>query len=225
MTTTRNFRLLYPLFLLAMWPFSVSAQVTDLDLRLPWDIDAESTSFDGKTSMIIFRGLRLSQGGVSIEADEGRASNTEGEDGFWKFSGNVIINVDSGRIECEAADLRFAEYQLKQATVTGAPATFELKRSGTDDTTYAEAGRLSYNVAAGIIEFSDDATINKSGNQISSNFLVYNIREQRIDADSSGDEDGRVRITYTPTNGSLVESGDQPQAGDGGDGGDVEQDP
>jgi lipopolysaccharide transport protein LptA len=222
MTTTRNFRLLYPLVLLAMWPFATTAQVTDLDLRLPWDIDAESTSFDGKTSMIIFRGLRLSQGGISIEADEGRASNTEGEDGLWKFSGNVIIDVENGRIECETADLRFADYQLKQATVTGAPATFELKRSGTDDTTYAEAGRLSYDVVAGIIEFADDATINESGNQISSNFLVYNILEQRIDADSSGDEDGRVRITYTPTNGSLAESDDEPQAGDGGD---VEQAP
>jgi lipopolysaccharide transport protein LptA len=222
MTKKRHFRLLYPLFLLALWPFAATAQVSDLDLRLPWDIDADSTSFDGKTSMIIFRGLRLSQGGISIEADEGRASNTEGEDGFWRFSGNVTINVDSGRIQCATADLRFAEYQLKQATVTGTPATFELKRSGSDDTTYAEAGKLSYDVVAGIIEFSDDATINESGNQISSNFLVYNIREQRIDADSSGEEDGRVRITYTPTNGSLIEPDDKPQ---GGDGGDVEPDP
>ena len=32
---------------LALLPGVASAQVTDLDLRLPWDIDAESTSFDG----------------------------------------------------------------------------------------------------------------------------------------------------------------------------------
>jgi lipopolysaccharide export system protein LptA len=31
--------------------------------------------------------------------------------------------------------------------------------------------------------------------------LVYNIAEQRINAGSSGEEDGRVRITYTPANG------------------------
>ncbi len=212
MTKKPHFRPLNLMLLLAIWPVAGVAQITDLDLRLPWDIDAESTSFDGKTSMIIFRGLRLSQGSISIEADEGRASNTEGEDGFWKFSGNVVINVDNGRINCDTADLRFAEYQLKQATVTGAPATFELKRSGSDDTTYAEAGRLSYDVATGIIEFTDNATINESGNQISSNFLVYNILEQRIDADSSGNGEGRVRITYTPTNGSLVQSDDTPQA-------------
>ncbi len=44
--------------------------------------------------------------------------------------------------------------------------------------------------------------ITEGGNQISSNMLVYNIAEQRIKADSSGVEDGRVRITYTPTNGA-----------------------
>ena len=191
---------------LALLPGVASAQVTDLDLRLPWDIDAESTSFDGKTSMIIFRGLRLSQGRISIDADEGRASNTEGEDGFWQFSGNVVINVDNGRIVCETADLRFAEYQLKQATVSGSPATFELQRPGTNDVTYAEAGKLFYDVVEGVIEFSEDATINEAGNQISSNFLVYDINEQRINAESSGSDDDRVRITYTPTNGSSEKS-------------------
>jgi len=190
--------------ILALLPLLVFAEATDLDLRLPWDIDAESTSFDGKTSMIIFTGLRLSQGRIGIEADEGRATNAEDEDGFWRFTGNVVIDVEDGHIECDSADLTFAEYQLKQATVTGSPATFRLKRPGSDEVTYAEAGKLSYDVDAGIIEFSDQATINEGGNQISSNFLVYNIKEQRINA--QGNEDGRVRIKYTPTNGTNTET-------------------
>ncbi len=192
----------------AILPIVAGAQVTDLDLRLPWDIDAESTSFDGKTSMIVFRGLRLSQGRIAIEADEGRATNAEGEDGAWRFTGNVIIDVQNGHIECDSANLTFVQYQLRHATVTGSPATFELKRSGSDEITYAEAGKLSYDVDAGIIEFSEEATINEGGNQISSNFLVYNIAEQRINADSTGSEDGRVRITYTPTNGNGIEADD-----------------
>jgi lipopolysaccharide transport protein LptA len=194
------------LLALAFLPFVAAAQVPDLDLRLPWDIDAESTSFDGKTSMIVFTGLRLSQGRISVEADEGRATNAEGEDGSWRFTGNVIIDVENGHIECDSADLTFVEYQLRQAVVRGSPATFELKRPGSDEITYAEAGRLSYDVDAGIIEFSEEATINEGGNQISSNYLVYNIAEQRINADSSGSDNGRVRITYTPTNGNGSEA-------------------
>lgn len=202
----RNFLLPLTLSTLAVLPLA-EAQVSDLDLRLPWDIDAESTSFDGKTSMIVFTGLRLSQGRTSIEADEGRATNTEGESGSWQFTGNVVIDIQDGHIECDLANLTFSQYQLRRAEVTGSPATFEIKRPGADAATYAEAGRLAYDVDAGIIEFSDNATINEAGNQISSNFLVYNITEQRINAESTGSEDGRVRITYTPTNGDSEKNG------------------
>jgi len=190
--------------ILGFLPSSAAAQVADLDLRLPWDIDAESTSFDGKTSMIVFTGLRLSQGRIGIEADEGRATNTEGESGSWHFKGNVKIDIENGRIECDTAQLTFVQYALRKAVVTGSPATFELRRQGSEEVTYAEAGKLSYDVDAGIIEFSEQAMINEGGNQISSNFLVYNITEQRINADSSGSEDDRVRIIYTPSNGDKA---------------------
>ncbi len=39
--------------------------------------------------------------------------------------------------------------------------------------------------------------------------LVYNIAEQRINADSSGEEDDRVRITYTPP-GGIGPAADEP---------------
>ena len=215
MTVLRHFFRLAAAVVLALVSLSASPQVVDLDLRVPWDIDAESTSFDGKTSMIVFTGLRLSQGRIGIEADEGRATNTEGEDGSWQFTGNVKIDIENGRIECDAARLTFEQYALRKALVTGSPATFELRRPGSDEVTYAEAGRLFYDVEAGIVEFSEQAIINEGGNQISSNFLVYNIAEQRINADSSGSEDDRVRIIYTPTNG------DDPRPdGDGDDDGD-----
>jgi lipopolysaccharide transport protein LptA len=193
-------RILYATWLLCL-PCLAAAQVNDLDMRLPMDIDADNTTFDGKNSMIIFNGLRLTQGTVSIQADEGRATRMELEDSTWQFSGNVIINIGAGRIECDSADLFFDDFRLQRAVVTGTPAIYNLRRAGSDDVTHGEAGRLQYDVDAGIIEFSEQATITEGGNQISSNMLVYNIAEQRIKADSSGAEDGRVRITYTPTNG------------------------
>lgn len=191
--------------LFAIWllllPCLAAAQINDLDMRLPMDIDADNTTFDGKNSMIIFNGLRLTQGTVSIQADEGRAARMELEDSTWQFSGNVVIDIGAGRIVCDNADLYFDEFRLQRAVVTGSPAIYDLKRPGSDDITHGEAGRLQYDVRAGVIEFSGQATITEGGNQISSNMLVYNIAEQRIKADSTGAEDGRVRITYTPTNG------------------------
>jgi len=191
-------QILVYVFTLALLSTTASAQVVDLD-QLPWTLDSETAVFDGKTDTYLYTGLRFSQGNISIESDEGRASNGTENNRELKFTGNVVIVVDNGRIECDDADLQFIGSTLSVAIVTGSPATYDLKRATADDVTHAEAGRLRYDVAAGVIEFSDEATITESGNQISSNYLLYNINERRINADSTGSDDDRVRITYTPT--------------------------
>ena len=168
------------------------------DLRLPISLDADSTDYDGKSSMLMFRGLRLTQGSIGIEADEGRASKLDFEDSVWHFAGNVVIDTENGHIESESADLKFAGHQLRLATITGSPASFEMRRPNSEMVTYAEAGRLEYDFDEGVVEFSEQASITEGGNLISSNYLVYNIREQRINAQSGGEGDPKVRITYTP---------------------------
>ncbi len=172
------------------------AQVNDV--RLPITLDADSTNYDGKTSMLMFEGLRLSQGNIGIQADAGRASKLDFEDSVWQFNGNVIIDTENGRIECETADLMFRQHELQLATIVGSPATFRLRRADSSDDTYAEAAQLLYNFKEGVVEFSGDAVITEGGNQISSNYLVYDILEQRINAQSAGEGDPRVKITYTP---------------------------
>ena len=206
-----NVRLAFALLLL---PVAAAAQITDL--RLPISLDADSTAYDGKNSMLLFRGLRLSQGTIGIEADEGRASNLDFENSIWQFSGNVVIDVENGHIECETADLQFTDHQLTLATILGKPATFELKRPGSEETTYAEAGKLRYDLLAGTIEFSEDAVITEGGNQIASQYLIYNIVEQRINAQGSPEGDGKVRITYTPKEGAA-ESSDEETTDSGGE--------
>ena len=181
--------------MLLLAPTAVFAQVADL--RLPISLDADSTDYDGKSSMLMFRGLRLSQGQIGVAADEGRASKLDFQDSVWRFEGNVIIDVEDGHIECDSADLQFADHTLRLASIQGSPATFELKRPDSDEVTYAEAGNLEYDLITGVVEFSENAIITEGGNQISSSFLVYNIAERRINAQSSG-SDEKVKITYTP---------------------------
>ena len=181
---------------LLLMPIAAAAQITDL--RLPISLDADSTAYDGKNQMLMFRGLRMTQGTIGIAAEEGRASNLNFEDSVWQFAGNVVIDVENGHIECDTADLQFRNHQLTIATIAGSPATFELTRPGSEETTYAEAGKLRYDLLAGTVEFSGDAVITEGGNQIASDYLIYNIVEQRINAQGSPGDDGKVRITYTP---------------------------
>lgn len=174
------------------------SQVQLEDLRLPISLDAESTDFDGKNSMLLFRGLRLTQGNIGVVADIGRASKLDFEESTWQFSGNVRIDVEGGHIECEAADLEFRDHILTLATIEGSPATFEMRRPDSEDVTYAEAEQLRYNLADGVVTFAGNAKITEGGNQIASNTLVYNILERRINAQSTGEGEDRVKITYTP---------------------------
>jgi lipopolysaccharide transport protein LptA len=188
------------------------------NLRLPISLDAESTDYDGKSSMLMFRGLRLTQGSIGVEADEGRASKLDFQDSIWRFEGNVVIDIDNGHIRCDSADLQFSDHKLRLATITGSPATFELRRAGSDEVTYAEAGRLKYDLDSGVVEFSDEAVITEGGNKISSSYLVYNIREQRIKAQSSPTGDERVKITYTPTDPPAgIDDGETNEDTSGGD--------
>lgn len=195
--------------LLTLLP-SAMAHAQSSDLRLPISLDADSTDYDGKSSMLMFRGLKLTQGTIGIEADEGRASKLDFEDSIWQFTGNVVIDTDKGHIECDAADLKFAGHQLRHATITGSPATFESRRPDSEEKTVAEAAKLTYDFVAGSIEFSGNAVISEGGNKISSEYLVYNIAEQRIKAQSGGDESRRVKITYTPKDDDQAPADSEP---------------
>lgn len=195
----------------AVLPAGSAAQ--EQDRQLPIMLDADSTEYDGKNSMLMFSGLRLTQGSLSIQADRGRATQPDFEDSVWQFSGGVVIDVENGHMESETADLKFRGHQLELATIAGSPATFEMKRPGSDVVTHAEAGRVQYDFEAGIVEFSENAIIVEGCNQISSNYLVYNIREQRINAQSSGDGDEKVKITYTPRDSASAEGCEQPAPG------------
>lgn len=190
--------------LLLLLPGVLLAQA--VDPQLPISLDADSTDYDGKNSMMMFSGLRLSQGQIGVQADQGRASKLDFQDSVWHFEGNVVIDVENGHIECDSADLQFVGHTLRIASVHGSPATFELQRPGSAEATYAEAGKLEYDLENGVVEFSENAVITEGGNEISSSYLVYNIAEQRINAQSSASGNEKVKITYRPVEDSAAEA-------------------
>ncbi|MEM9403165.1 MAG: LptA/OstA family protein [Pseudomonadota bacterium] len=200
----------YLLFIALASVSVANAQLTDS--RLPISLDADFLDTDIDSNMMTFRGLRLNQGLMSIEADTGRASKLDFNDSVWQLAGNVSIVVEDGRIDCEAANLEFGNNQLRIASISGEPATFELTRG--EVTTFAEAEILRYDLEAEAIEFSGNAKIVEGGNQIASGFLVYNIRERRIQAQGSEGDDGKVKITFTPSGETPDEDDAEPDESD-----------
>ena len=188
-------------------PLSSTAQ-TGEESRLPISLDADYSGYDGKAGVLTFKGLRLTQGAIGIEADEGKASKLDFADSTWQFSGNVVIDIDNTHIECDGADLQFRDHELKMAIISGSPATFFTRRGSDNNITEGKAGQLKYDFEKGLVEFSDHASITESGNLISSNYLVYNINDQLINAQATSDGDDKVKITFTPPKTESGNGGD-----------------
>jgi len=166
--------------------------------KLPIIIDAESTGYLGDQSILTFENLHLSQGDISISSDKGQASKLDFENSTWKFEGNVKIILKNGKVESSSAFLEFEKHQIKTAIISGNQAIIEFRREGENSLTLAKANRIDYDFEKDIVDFSGNVTIEEDGNQISSDYLVYNINNQTIQAQSNNKDNPKVKITYTP---------------------------
>ncbi len=175
---------------------SVNAQINTAEL--PINIDAESTGYLADESVLTFTKLNLSQGGVSISADRGEASKLDFENSTWRFEGNIIIKLENGRIESDFAHLEFEGHQIKIARIQGSPAMLLIDREAEVARTSAIADRIDYDFQRSLIDFTGNVSIQEGGNQISSEYLVYNIKDQSIQAQSNSNDNSKVKITYTP---------------------------
>ena len=175
---------------------TVNAQLNSAEL--PINIDAESTGYDADDSVLTFTKLNLSQGGVSISADRGEASKLDFENSTWRFEGNIIIKLENGRIESDFAHLEFEGHQIKIARIQGSPAMLLIDSEAEVARTSAIANRIDYDFQRSLIDFTGNVSIQEGGNQISSEYLIYNIKDQSIQAQSNSSDNSKVTITYTP---------------------------
>ena len=100
------------------------------DRQAPILLDAQSTSIDLKTNSAVFTKIRISQGAMSITADQGQASQQRSADMYfennvWNFRGNVKITVEQGQLFSDDAQITFINNELSKAVVNGKPASFE----------------------------------------------------------------------------------------------------
>jgi len=166
--------------------------------ELPINIDAESTGYIGDQSTLTFKKINISQGDISIYADYGESSKLDFEDSIWKFEGNIEIKIENGSINSDYAYIEFKKHRIKNVKIRGVPATLSMTREGKKTQTIAKANRIDYDFEKSLVDFSGNVSIEEDGNQISSDYLVYNLDNQSIQAQSDNKDDPKVKITYTP---------------------------
>jgi lipopolysaccharide transport protein LptA len=170
----------------------------------PISVDAASTDVDYKNNSIVLRDVIISQGEIRVEAAEARAAGgLNFENSRWTFSGNVRIKAEGGSLRSQQAVVSFVNNLISRATITGKPAEFEQQRKQSAEPARGRANTIDYETATGTVSLLADAWLSDGRNEIRGQKLIYSIREQRVQAQSTaaqtpGQSDGRVRIIIQP---------------------------
>jgi len=164
-------------------------------------LDAASSEVDYKKNTVEFKDIVISQGDIKVEANhaEAEATGLNFKTGVWTFSGDVRIHVEKrGNLRSDQAVLDFKDSQIVKATITGKPAQFEQQRAASDQIARGHAGQIVYEPAEGVVRLSNDAWLSDGRNEIRGPLLVYNIRQQHVEAVAQPGNDDRVHITIVP---------------------------
>jgi lipopolysaccharide transport protein LptA len=183
-------------------PSAQAAAAIARDAQQPILLEAQSTEVDLRTNSAIFHKVRISQGIMSISADQGQASkHTSGLDfdnGVWMFRGNVKITMDQGQLTSDDAQITFANKVITKAVADGKPAEFEGHLAKTGKTAKGHAETIDYDVAKGQVHFSKNAYLSNGDHELSGESLRYNILAQTVVAEEAEQGSQRVHIVITP---------------------------
>jgi lipopolysaccharide transport protein LptA len=165
----------------------------------PINLEATSTEVDGRTNTLVFSDVVISQGATRVQADHAHATGLNFANSRWTFEGKVRIDAEQhGNLRSDQAAIEFRDNRIARATITGKPAEFEQKRADSNQIARGRAGEIVYDLNDGTVRLANQAWLTDGQNEISGPLLVYNIREQRVQAAAAPGTDERVHITIAP---------------------------
>ena len=183
-------------------PAEQAAAAAPRDAQAPILLDAQSSEVDLRTNSAVFHKVRISQGNMSITADEGHASNdTSGRNlnnSVWVFTGHVKITMDQGQLTADDAQITFANNVISKAVADGKPAEFEEPIAKTGKMAHGHADHIDYDVATNQVHFSKGAYLSNGDNEMRGESLRYNVLTQTVMAVEAEQGSQRVHIIITP---------------------------
>ena len=161
-------------------------------------LEAQSFEMDLKTNNLIYRKVHISQGNMSVTADQAQGTGLNFENSHWVFRGNVKITMDQGLLTSDEAEITFDKKLLSKAIVNGKPAAFEQRIAKTGKLAQGHAENIDYDVAKGVVHLSKNAWLSDGEREILGQSLKYNVLAQTIAAEASEQGSQRVHIIITP---------------------------
>jgi lipopolysaccharide transport protein LptA len=174
------------------------AVAQEYDRTAPINLEAASSDFDYRNDTLLFRNVKVTQGPLTVEARQARATGLNFENSKWDLEGDIRITVPDGKLGADAATVLFKDNGIANAVVHGSPATFEQRLKETKQLAQGRAATIEYDVRKSTVSLAGQAWLTDGQNEIRGEKLVYDIAHQRVAANPGGSEPGGVRITINP---------------------------
>lgn len=163
-----------------------------------YTFDAASSEVDYKAHTGSFKQITISQGKITVLANQARATGLGGTSSQWTLKGNVRIHAPPhGNLISTQAVVDVLNNHITQVAVTGNPAQFTQAGMVPGRIARGHANQIVYNVKDGTVQLRQNAWLSDGRNQISGPLVRYNILKDRIEATSGGAGE-RVHITIAP---------------------------
>ena len=175
--------------------------------EMPITLEAASSDFDYKNNSLLFRRIRITQGGLEVTAQQARATGLEFENSEWRLQGDVRISVPGGNLVSDEARVQFRNNAIVRASIRGTPAAFEQRLRAEEQIARGRASAIDYDVRQSTVRLTGDAWLSDGQNEIRGNTLVYDIGRARVQANPDGQDPGGVRITINPPKKPGAEPG------------------
>jgi lipopolysaccharide export system protein LptA len=132
---------------------------------------------------------------MTIEADKATYKEKEG---VSIYQGNVHLSQGTLKLHGDSLTVYMTNDHIDKAILTGNPATAVQRPDNADVDQHAEAQRIEYEAAAGLMTLTGDARVWQSdGRELRSDKIIYNITTNTVNA-GSGTASERVHITLQP---------------------------
>ena len=182
----------------------------------PIDLVAASSDVDYRNNRLRFAKVRITQGPMSIEADEASATGLNFENSEWTFTGNVRMRVPDGDLAASDAVVTFRDREIATAAIRGTPAEFRQKLKDSAQVAQGRANAIDYEVQAGKVTLTGSAWLSDGVNTIQGDKLVYDVARQSVAANPGGTTPGGVRITINPDSPEFARDKDKSKPRDKG---------
>jgi lipopolysaccharide transport protein LptA len=166
-----------------------------------WSADVLTSDFRSDT-LDLAGNVRVMQGPTSINAGEATARDFRSENSRWLFQKTVHIVTIEAELQSNIASAAIVGGQISQARAEGSPAEFEQRGGRADRQVRGRAGVIEYDFIAGIVKLTDNVWFSNGKDEFRGDVVIYNVRDERVQINPSGQSSGRVRGIIRPRQGA-----------------------